>query len=95
MSVTIRVPPVFRTMTSGSAQVDVEYDVLHHTEAFRDPPRRFQFGRVPLTIPKRQRIDRVAVVPSDRECRRRIKPAAEQHHCRPLFHGYALPQRFQ
>jgi molybdopterin synthase sulfur carrier subunit len=24
MSVTIRVPPVFRTMTSGSAQVDVE-----------------------------------------------------------------------
>ncbi|MGZ4695084.1 MAG: molybdopterin synthase sulfur carrier subunit, partial [Acidimicrobiales bacterium] len=24
MSVTIRVPPVFRTMTSGAAQVDVE-----------------------------------------------------------------------
>ena len=24
MSVTVRVPPVFRTMTSGSAQVDVE-----------------------------------------------------------------------
>jgi len=24
MSVTVRVPPVFRTMTSGSAQIDVE-----------------------------------------------------------------------
>jgi molybdopterin synthase sulfur carrier subunit len=28
MSVTIRVPPVFRTMTSGSAQVDVEGETI-------------------------------------------------------------------
>ena len=61
-------------------QVDVGHHVPSDALRVRDPLRGVQFDAVPLPVPEAQRVRHVALRPGDRQHRRRIQSAAEQHH---------------
>ena len=95
MSVTIRVPPVFRTMTSGSAQVDVEgatiSEVLSALESqhpgFSDKLFDDSGSLVRCRTVSRRRAQ-LALVLQPQECEN-----GHKSHARPLVAGKPKPKR--